>query len=71
MLKILSFILSLPIRSQQIYPEVKTLYCILATNLIQSWHIQLTSEDLVEEDLDMVDSQWLLGYNDTMKITLH
>jgi len=31
----------------------------------------LTSEDLVEEDLDVVNSEWLLGDNDTMKVTLH
>jgi len=33
--------------------------------------LERTSEDLVEEDLDVVDSQRLLRHNDTMKIALH
>jgi len=30
-----------------------------------------TSEDLIKEDLNMVDSQRLLRDNDTMKVALH
>jgi len=33
--------------------------------------LERTSKDLVEEDLDMVDSERLLGYDDAMKVTLH
>jgi len=44
----------------------------LLTNLhLLTQKFKLTSEDLVQEDLDMVNGQWLLGYNDTMKVTLH
>ena len=41
----------------------------------RSWHSvankTLTSEYLVEEDFDVIHSEWLLGHNDTMKVTLH
>lgn len=31
----------------------------------------LTSQDLVEEDLDVVAGEWLRGHNDLVKVALH
>jgi len=50
-------------------------YCHIQLLIMSSFttykKLERTSEDLVEEDLDVVDSQWLLRHNDTMQVALH